>query len=481
MQEINSINSKYNQYDRHLPAAFYVFTVFLLALSFINGRYFFEIWASVLTLFIITYLFWREHHPPLFFMSLLFIWISITTGIYYVTLTGESIRDLLWRPFYSLQNINKAFWYSLLGLLFFSIGIKLSLGKTSRLSVPFDKIQKLNIPRLLIVYVLYVPITDYLFERLRVSFAGLSQFFYMLKLFKWALFFLLTIAVFYQRRYQSLFWLVFVYSIVSGFVNYFSTFKEYFLYLPIAYLSVKKLNTKQGVTLTVLLLLLIYISIYWSYIKLDYRSYLSGGRRSQTVVVSKTQALRKFFSYTKYFDKERFRLGEKALFKRLFYLEYFSATIRHIPMYAPFMKGYNTMRAIKHVLMPRFLFPNKPPLDDSKHTMQLTGIYVASAKQGTSISTGYMAEFYADYGPYYMLLATLILGIVWGLIYKFIIFSSPDLLWGFALTMPIFFLTYNYGKDLAKYIGDMLWFVISFLLIRYSILKPVINFFYMDK
>ena len=139
------------------------------------------------------------------------------------------------------------------------------------------------------------------------------------------------------------------------------------------------------------------------------------------------------------------------------------------------------MRAIKHIIMPRFLFPNKPALDDSKHTTQLTGIYVANQSKGTSISTGYMAEFYADYGPYYMYIALLIVGFLWGIIYKFIILDTQDLLWGFSLTMPIFFLTYNYGKDLAKFLGDMLWFVLAFLIIRYTVLKPIIKFFYLDE
>ncbi len=462
--------------ERRIPFSIIISSLLVILLAFFT-QFFFEILVSIIVLLIIFEFFWRPYHPPIILFALVLIWFSITTGIYYVAITHDKITSLLWRPFYSAENIYKAYWYSIIGLLSFTIGIKLGVGSATEYKLDLNKLLDLDIVKLIIVFIFYNPLTDFFFHKTKIYFTSISQFFYMLKLFKWSLFFLITAAVFYSKKYKELFWIVFTLGVIMGFASYFSAFKNYFLIFPIGYLAVKKLTPRQTLVISFFSIILLLIAVYWSYIKGDYRQYLSGGQREQKVVVSKKQAIKKFFSYAKQFDKERFKLGEQALIKRIFYIEYFSATIRFIPTYRDFMNGYNTLRAIKHVLMPRFLFPNKPPLDDSKHTMQLTGIYVASAKQGTSISTGFMAEFYADYGPFYMHVALILLGLTVGLFYRIVVTSSPDVNWGFALAVPVFFLISNYGKDLTKFVGDIIWYIFSFLLLKFLILNFVYKFF----
>ncbi len=442
-----------------------------------TGTYFVHLFAAVLVFDFIFFLFWKQDHPPVILLALLMVWLSITVGYFYIAFTGKNIDVLLWRPFYSLDNIDKAYWYSLTGLVFLSVGVKLGAGWVFKEKIEYDLLKRLNTTNLMLFFVVYSPLTDFLFEKLRYAIPGVSQLFFMLKNFKWAIFFLIVVSVFYNRKNLKWFWLLFAYGVILGFASYFSTFKNYFYFLAIGYLTVRYLTGKQVFWLLVAGILVYFIGVYWSYVKGDYRQYLSGGRRAQVVVTSKTDALKKFFSYTKSFDRQRFKYGEEALVKRLFYLEYFSATIRFIPEYKDYMKGANLNRAIRHVTMPRFLFPNKPALDDSKHTMELTGIYVASAKQGTSISTGYMAEFYADYGPFKMNLYIFLLGLFWGWMYKLVIVKSKSVLWGSALTMPMFLFMSGYGKDLTKLVGDTLWYLITVLLIIKFVLPFAERFF----
>ncbi len=456
---------------------FILFSSLLIIIAGLFTRFFEQILVSVLVLDLIFFLFWRKDHPPVILIGLILSWLAITIGHFYSAFTGEEIRNLLWRPYYSADNINKAFWYSIIGLSVLSIGLRLGTGKSLNLQVTSEEISNLDLLKLMIFFIIYVPLTDFLFERLRFLIPGISQFFYMLKNFKWTFFFLIVLGVFENKRYRGLFWIIFSYSIISGFASYFSEFKNYFYFLPIAYLTVKKLNYKQIIAILIITVFVYILGVYWSYIKMDYRMFLSGGKKAQVVTVSKSQALKKFFSYTKDFDKQRFKYGEEALIKRIFYLEYFSATIRYIPTYRPYMKGYNTMRAIRHVTMPRFLFPNKPPLDDSKHTTELTGIYVSTSQKGTSISTGYMAEFYADYGPFGMQILIFLVGLLWGWMYKFILGHTKPQIWGFGMTMPLFLLISSYGKDLTKLLGDTMWFFITFLIIRYTILPFIVKFF----
>jgi hypothetical protein len=67
--------------------------------------------------------------------------------------------------------------------------------------------------------------------------------------------------------------------------------------------------------------------------------------------------------------------------------------------------------AVEEVLMPRVLFPDKPILNDTKITMELTGLQF---NKSTSVSIGYVAEATADFGFYGMLLELFAIGWVLG-------------------------------------------------------------------
>ncbi len=80
--------------------------------------------------------------------------------------------------------------------------------------------------------------------------------------------------------------------------------------------------------------------------------------------------------------------------------------------------------------MPRFLFPDKPVLDDSERTRTYTGMNVAGMEQGTSIGIGYIGESYVDFGPVKMFAPIFLLGLLYGLIYRFFVTKTRyTLLW----------------------------------------------------
>jgi len=87
----------------------------------------------------------------------------------------------------------------------------------------------------------------------------------------------------------------------------------------------------------------------------------------------------------------------EGLVERLSYITFFSLTLDHVPAREPFAGGELLRMAVLNGFMPRFLFPDKPVLpSDSTFTRRFTGIMVP--EEATSISIGYMAEFYADWG-----------------------------------------------------------------------------------
>ena len=71
--------------------------------------------------------------------------------------------------------------------------------------------------------------------------------------------------------------------------------------------------------------------------------------------------------------------------------------------------------AIEHVTQPRFLFPDKAALSDTEVYVRLArGDSSEQVRLGTSISVGYMAENFVDFGFPGMLGGMFVLGLMYG-------------------------------------------------------------------
>ncbi|MGH7192692.1 MAG: hypothetical protein ACREJM_04055, partial [Candidatus Saccharimonadales bacterium] len=108
-----------------------------------------------------------------------------------------------------------------------------------------------------------------------------------------------------------------------------------------------------------------------------------------------------------------------------------------VPARKPHQKGELWLDAIKHVCMPRALFPNKRVVNDSERTNRFTSRNVAGADQGTSISIGYMGESYIDFGPVGMFVPIFLLGIYYGWIYRWFVRRAANPLLGMAIATSL--------------------------------------------
>ena len=122
---------------------------------------------------------------------------------------------------------------------------------------------------------------------------------------------------------------------------------------------------------------------------------------------------------------------------RMSYVSYFAMTLTHVPDVVPCEHGELWWGAVKHVFTPRLFFPDKPALDDSARAAYYTGLEVAGAEQGTSIGIGYMGESYIDFGPVGMFAPVFLLGIFYGLIYRFFVDHERHRVLGFAMATAI--------------------------------------------
>ncbi|MGC4080853.1 MAG: hypothetical protein QM736_01720, partial [Vicinamibacterales bacterium] len=126
----------------------------------------------------------------------------------------------------------------------------------------------------------------------------------------------------------------------------------------------------------------------------------------------------------------------EGLVSRVSYVTFFSRVLEHVPSREPFADGELLKMTFSNAFMPRFLFPDKGALpSDSYYTRRFAGVFVM--EDNTSISIGYMAEFYADWGMTGMLISTFCYGLLLGVAVWIIRAQTPRLLTNPALIVTM--------------------------------------------
>ncbi len=415
-------------------------------------------------------LLWKKDEPPVLFFALLMQWAQVCVKILYADYVYEDFAKL----FLYYNDIYKAFYYSLSALYVINIGIFLVLRQQKPLSfIEIKKaFEKYNIKKLRTTYIISIGVFPLL---LFASFAipGTQQFFYKLLDLKWALFFILFCRYFLFDTDKKLIYIIIIVEILISFTGYFSGFKDFFFIAGIAYLFVKRtfsyLNYFFLGTITILLFNLLVI---WQFVKPEYRKYLSGGENEQTVTVSKSDALLKLYDLTAETGNLKYEDAVVTVLDRMAYIDLFSASINYVPAAKPHEGGRLWFDAVTRVFMPRVFFPNKSVIDDTEKTIKYTGLPFAGSESGTSISLGYVAESYIDFGYPLMLVPLLLWGMLIGFIYSYIIRKSYNIIWGYALTIPFTFQINLFETALDKVFGSIiLFFLICWFLNKYVIKK----------
>jgi hypothetical protein len=268
--------------------------------------------------------------------------------------------------------------------------------------------------------------------------------------------------------------MIFAFEFVRGFVSFFANFKEVVIILFMTYVAFKKRFTQNQIILGIVFSVFAFqLGIIWTAVKSDFRMFLSGGERAQKIVVSNEEALYKMIELLGNYDMERNSEAVKALVDRVSYIDYFSASMAYIPAVQPYENGQVWYDAVMHILQPRIFFPNKPSIDDSQHLMKYTGIFVADASMGTSISLGFMGDSYVDFGGMFMILPVFLLGLLIGWIYKNILQETRSPVWAYVLVIPLYEMTYNLGVSAKKMVGILVMFFLVVLLFRKFVIPRI--------
>lgn len=359
----------------------------------------------------------RPGANPVFALLLGYQWLQVGVATLYAAAIGESLDAV-----YPVGDVTRATLLGMLGLqvavMALALLVRPAAGGVDDLVASLNR---MSLRRLLLAYVAITVVTTPLASAVGIA-SQWTQFVGGLDALRWAVLFLLTAAALSQRRGPILAALPVALEVVIGFGGFFAEFALPLMTALLAFVALfPRLSVGQRGAALALAVSTIALGVLWQGVKGEYRREVSGGTGEQRIVVGigeRYTTLGRMAGETVRDDLDR--TLEKFVF-RMAYIDYFGLVLRRVPSELPHRDGELLGAAVRHVVMPRLLFPDKPPLpSDSELTAEYTGNVFIVYMTGTSISLGYMTELYIDFGVAGvvlagLLLAALVAGIALGL------------------------------------------------------------------
>lgn len=363
-------------------------------------------------------LMWRPHLSPFLYLIFLYQWSQAGSGVIYASLLGAGLDDVAWwRGQHRL-----ATFLMLCGVAVLAVCIRLGAGEAG--AMPAAAWQRARSRPLSTYFVAYAVAAAASIVMLSVApmAGGLRQPLTALAGLKWPVYLLLTLMVFSTPGRGKLAWAaVFLFEFGMSLGSYFSSFKTVFFYTLIAIFAAGARMPRRLVVPAIgLVAVLGYLALGWTAIKGDYREYLSGGKRSQAVVVSREEGILSLFHMLSALEAQDYVEAADALVRRISYHSIFGAVLDQVPRVVPHADGAIWGDAVLRPVTPRILFPDKTVIDDSALTNRYSGLTFAGAESGTSVSLGYMTESYIDFGLILMFVPVAALGLVVGSIHRWL-------------------------------------------------------------
>jgi hypothetical protein len=431
--------------------------------------------SAMFILFAVVGCTWRRDEAPIVPFMLGYQWCAITVGYWYFVFTG------IFPTAYALGDLERTVRLSLTGLVLLAAGIRVvrdSLMRDEPEAPPPLKIARLS---RLFWFVIVIYGIDYVRAFNTKSFGGLDIPLTILLEFRYVLLMVLwyeTIRRGADRRYL---WLSLVWVFVPSLGSYFSDFKTPLILLLLVSLQFwQPWDTKSwkwslaawtrtvGLAIVALFLMLVWQAGVKRETRKIYDEGLVNGRLDRAELFVQQVAA----AVPEVIDDPRPSI--EILISRLSYIGFFSRVLEYVPAVEPHAGGELLKMAVTNAFMPRLLFPSKPVLpSDSFYTRRFTGIMVA--EEGTSISIGYMAEFYADWGLEGMFVSIFLYGCLIGacieMLRRFVqpsILVNPFLI---TIVMAVYQFEHQFIKTFAALISTTVAALIIQRLFRKTFLK----------
>ena len=450
----------------------YFFILFSLIWIFFSGQPFLAIYSLVL-IWGIYKIFWKQGVPKVIFFGLLYFWLTIIIKLIYADLLGLKYEELS-----DSNKIVETSFIALLGLFVFALGLFItSKNATKKIPISYTNTFGYNVDKVIVFYISMAVTAGFLAGILFV-FPAFSQLFNAIIQIKMGLLFLLIHTVYAQKKRLWIIAIIIGVEVLLSFVSFFSSFKDILITVAIVFSFYPiKISGKQIIRNIAIGFATIYLLLIWQTIKSEYRFYLNQGSNTQSVQVSSNDALNKIWQLA--VEAKPFSSDNDVVYEsidRLSYIEFFSQAMVRVPVEVPYENGKLWLNNVMHVLVPRIFNPNKKAIDDSQMVNAYCIRQVATAEQGASFSLGFMAESYIDFGSFIMFIPIFLLGLLFGFVYKILITKSINFIWGFSMVVPLWVYINCNGTPGTKILGWILMYLIAFFLIRRFVMKPVDKF-----
>jgi hypothetical protein len=415
--------------------------------------------------------------PSVFFIILLYHFIQISAGIWQANYLELDIN-------YRSPSHQDAVLASFIGLLFLFGPIAYYQNKLPKLSLTVLKkhADALNLQNTFKAYVVSFFVINAL---VGVAFfvSGLTQVIFSLANIKWFLFLLFGFQVILKNRMRKEFYAFAVLEFALGFFSYFSEFKTILFFLACLFLCLlTSVKIKAVLTSVFALIFLVFAGILWTGVKGEYRQFLNKGSKSQSVQVERGEALDKLVELSEKQGLGGFESSTRAFLDRLQYTYHFAKTMDRVPKEIPYQNGTNWGNTIAFVTTPRILNANKGVYDASLKASKYTGIQYMGVKRGVSVSLGYFADCYIDFGYIFMFVPLLILGFIYGYSnFYFMKNASHNFVFNISVVCALFMELFAFESDGIFLFGRIYANLIVFLFLNKFAFKPLMAYLQVSK
>ena len=426
--------------------------------------------AAILVLPLVISLTWRPGEPPVFPFVLGFHWAQAATKVFHADILGVGVEELtIYSQFGAFARLETATWLTLIGLVALALGIRVAI----RTLAPPDEgalrreLESFSISKTFWLY-LAVTLTALALQGSVGRMSGFREILNGAIQLKWVMYFLVSYLALVRREGYGYFAVALVFEFISG-IGFFSGFKEVLFKTVIVYFTARSRVTlgTLGKGLAMLVVLAV-LGATWTAVKADYRGVISGGEGQQGSRLDQGEQIGLLVGFVSELDGDDVTEAIEPMAWRLAYVDFFGYVLSTVPTTVPHEDGALWGAAIKHIFMPRILFPSKPEIvSDSEITNRYTNLGVAGQAEGTSFSIGYMAESYVDFGPLWMFLPIFLVGVWRGLMYRFFLRKEEMRVMGYAFAVALFSTLYQLEVATGKLLGGLLsrFIVLAFLFI----------------
>jgi hypothetical protein len=401
-------------------------------------------------------------------------WMQIFARALQSMVDGEALGSGLYGP-----NVERAYWYMLASLVALALAFRLVLGR-ARTPTPQDRMAHFEW-RPIDLFTLYIVM---LFVAMGCRFLGyvvpaLDQPLDAFSRMKIVLLFMLFVTVMTTGRGANLLFAALAVETVMGFSGLLSDFRSVFIYLGLAALAARVQLKGTVIAVGVVCAgLLLFLALFWTAVKMEYREIATGSSESQNVNASLDVRFGYLGGRLASPDSIDWNLASYALLNRLAYTDIFGSVIG-VQETAPeltFVRQWQD--AVDHVLKPRFLFPGKAALSDTEVYLRLArGDALEQMRQGTSISVGYMAENFVDFGFPGMLGGIFVIGILYALVIRYLMtFKVPWVMREGVVAGFVFSVAHNgVEMSLPKILGATFMYFVVYTLMARFVFPPLLN------